>query len=573
MASNEQAETGEAAHTGDVDTGFLQIYDLEHSRQVSSHVLNKTLPTPNPLHEVAPLHPDLQQSFIETYFEYAFPFCPVLDRDSIAEELAASPLLAMALALVGSHVNPPLIPHEGPAVYYNKARRLFYEDAEPDTLTSLKAVALFYWWAPMSTAVVQRHSSWWWTSVLIRHAQQMNFHREPGMGDPRRGTLDLSLRRRIWWTAFARERLTALCQSKPCIIDPDDCNIGECTLADFPPDAASQRNGEIFIYWVRLCGIIGRIAKVLSRSAANSKAAVADEGQGGDFPIHLRHELINWVQSLPEHLQLPIKGPRTETFDRAVHQLHLPYLCVLTVLHLKRSSHSLPQALPPAILAASCTARILRDILIRGNSRFLMAITCWYTGTAFVALLQARSVKGLEGVEAELDVLESAVGQLQHMWASANVLVEGFSRLRAKEQGSGTNGASHSHPTGIARNNPSRIGSAVESSISLNPRAISTSQAEEELDWRPFFPFVTSQTNPIAAQLLSNRANGTATRGFPSPSNDVFHEGIMIQYQDLFEPYCHDFSWWTNLPGDDFGTAGIEGPGLEFGGEGHGGPI
>lgn len=460
----------------------------------------------------------------------------------------------MALALVGSHVNPPLIPHDGPASYYTRAWRLFYEDAEPDTLTSLKAVALFYWWAPMSTAVVQRHSSWWWTSVLIRHAQQMNFHREPGLADPRRCTMDLSLRRRIWWTAFARERLTALCQSKPCIIDPEDCNIAECTLDDFPSDPVSQRNGEIFIYWVRLCGIIGPIAKVLSRSAVNAKNNAIEEAQGGDFPIHLRQELINWVQSLPGHLQLPIKGSRTEAFDRAIHQLHLPYLCVLTILHLKRSSHSLPQALPPAILAASCTTRILRDILLRGNTRFLMAITCWYTGTAFVALLQARSVKGLEGVEAELDVLQSAVGQLQHMRASANVLVEGFGRLRSKEQGTDTHGTNPTVPLG----SPPGIGNVVESSISLNPPPISTSPVDEELDWRPFFPFVTPQTNPIAAQLLSNRANGTATRGFPSPSNDVFHEGIMIQYQDLFDPYCHDFSGWTNLPGYDFGTAAME---------------
>jgi hypothetical protein len=197
LASNEHAETGEA-HTGDVDTGFLQVYGLEHQQEVESHVLSKT----SAKSATDPLHPDLQQSFIETYFEYCYPYCPVLDRETLSDELARSPLLTQALAVVGSHVQPPLIPHEGPANYYKKARTLFYEDEEPDNLTTLKAVALFYWWAPMSTTVVQRHSSWWWTSVVIRHAQQMNFHREPGVEDPRRGMVDLSLRRRIWWTAF-----------------------------------------------------------------------------------------------------------------------------------------------------------------------------------------------------------------------------------------------------------------------------------------------------------------------------------------------------------------------------------
>lgn len=524
------------------------MYDLEHSREVSAHVLSKTFLPPQPTYGTSLINPDLQQSFIETYFEYAYPFCPILNRESLADELSRSPLLSMALAVVGSHVNPPLIPHEGPASYYEKARKMFYDDAEPDTLTSLKAVALFYWWAPLSTTVVQRHSSWWWTSVLIRHAQQMNFHREVAPGDPRRTNLDLSLRRRTWWTAFARERLTALCQSKPCIIDPEDCNIAECTLSDFPPDAGSQRNGQIFIYWVRLCGIIGRIAKALSRSAANMKSDAADGMHGGSFLNDLREELMHWVQSLPEDLKLPIKGARTETFDRAIHQLHLPYLCVVTILHLKRSSQSLPQALPPAILAASCTARILRDILSRGNSRFLMAITCWYTGTAFVALLQGRSVRGLTGVEEELDVLESAAKQLQHMWASANVLMEGFRRLRTKEPATIANKTSH----GLT-------GTAHQPHLSRSRHAgVGGTNSAEELDWAPFFPFVTPLTNSIAAQLLSNRANGTATRGFPSPSNEGFHEAIMMQYQDLFDPYFQEFSWWANFPGGNFAMPDVD---------------
>lgn len=38
----------------------------------------------------------------------------VLDRDSLCEDLARSPLLVNALALVGSHVNPSIIPHDAP---------------------------------------------------------------------------------------------------------------------------------------------------------------------------------------------------------------------------------------------------------------------------------------------------------------------------------------------------------------------------------------------------------------------------------------------------------------------------
>ncbi|OBT65225.1 hypothetical protein VE03_04789 [Pseudogymnoascus sp. 23342-1-I1] len=539
QASNEHTETGEA-HTGDVDTGFLQIYGFEHRREAESHALVSILEQKT---VSEPLQLDLQQSFIETYFEYCYPFCPILCRETLQNELTRSPLLANALAAAASNIQPPLIPHEGSAAYYKTARTLFYDDEEADGMISLKAIALFYWWAPIGTTIVHRHSSWWWTSVLIRHAQQMNFHRERS-DLYRRDNLDFSLRRRIWWTAFARERLTALCQSKPCIIDPDDCNISEPTLADFPDNPQDQAKGEIFIYWVRLCAIIGRIAKVLLRTSAD------EEASSPPFPFHLRQELIEWVHSLPPHLQLPISSARTENFNRNVHQLHLPYLTVITILHLKRSAHSLPQALPPAILAASCTARILRDILSRGSARFLMAITCWYSGTAFIALLQACHVDHLsKDANNDLDILVQTVKQLQTMWASANVLVDGFDRLRNQSNTTTTLATTVFKPRMSTNEHPLSPNDDLGSPIA--PR-ISSAQVdklgmgmpdEDNFDWMAFFPFVTSSTNGIAEKLLSERANGSATRGFPSPSNELFHENIMMQYQDLFDPFIHNYSW------------------------------
>lgn len=120
-------------------------------------------------------------------------------------DIARSPMLENALALAASHIQPPLVPHDGPATYYDRARTIFYNDDEADGLTALKALTLFYWWAPRPPSTAHRHSSWWWTSVIIRHAQQMNLHREPAENHPLRERMDLSLRRRIWWTAFVSD--------------------------------------------------------------------------------------------------------------------------------------------------------------------------------------------------------------------------------------------------------------------------------------------------------------------------------------------------------------------------------
>ncbi|KAF2854208.1 hypothetical protein T440DRAFT_442756 [Plenodomus tracheiphilus IPT5] len=509
---------------GDVDTGFLQVYAQENQFDAENQAMVAQLEH----RYTSDLRPDLEQIFTDTYFEYCYPWCPVLDRDSLASEVARSPLLANSLALASSHIQPPLLPHDGPEAYYKRARTIFYDDEEADETMSLKALCLFYWWAPQSPSRVHRHSSWWWTSVIIRHAQQMNIHREPSVDDPNRNRLELGLRRRIWWTAFARERLTSLCQSKPAIIDPDDCNIQEPTLADFPSDLQSQHQGEIFIYWVRLCAIIGRIAKYLLKSNAGS----------GELQNALREELVGWVHSLPARLRLPIDTARTESFDRDVHQLHLFYLTTIIILHLKRSGGQLPQALPPAIIAACCTARILRDILARGNSRFLMAITCWHVGTAFIALLQACRIPHLSrSANEDLDILSIAVRELQKMWASANVIAQGFERLRKAQ--SATN-VSQQFVTSAGMHNA--LDADFPQSPGLNNLTNSThANLEDDFDWMRFFPFVSKSTGGIAESLLSGRELGTATRGFPSPNNELFHGTLLAQYQDLFDPFT-DYS-------------------------------
>lgn len=180
-----------------VDPGFLQVYGPENENDARVQALSsrKEMSLGNLS------QPDLQQSFAETFFEYCYPWCPVLDKSSLSNDLANSSLLDDALGLVGSHVQPPMIPHAGPASYYDSARRKFYEDEEADLITSLRAILLFYWWAPRPPSIVHRHSSWWWTSVVIRHCQQAGFDHESET-DYTNPAVELGLRRRIWWTAF-----------------------------------------------------------------------------------------------------------------------------------------------------------------------------------------------------------------------------------------------------------------------------------------------------------------------------------------------------------------------------------
>ncbi|KAJ5604097.1 hypothetical protein N7537_007053 [Penicillium hordei] len=486
-------------HNDSYPIGHIFLPELQTNARAQERLIAERMP------EVLNLpDPDLQQTFAETYWEYCYTWCPVLDRETLSQELARSPLLVNALAVVGSNIKPPMIPHDGPAGYYERARTRFYNDEEADVMTSLKAISLFYWWSPRPPTILHRHSSWWWTSVVIRHCQQLGVHREPAQNHPLRQQIDLSLRRRIWWTAFARERLTALCQSKPCVIDPEDCTLSEPTLEDFSQDT-DKTKAEVFIYWVRLCAIIGKIAKYLARSSDAGSSA---------FPASLARDLIGWVQSLPPHLQLPIGSDRTTHFNRDVHQLHLPYLAVIIIIHLQRSSPSqpLPQAYPPAILAASCMARIMRDILARGGTRFLMAITGWYCGTAFIALLQALRIEGLaKSANEDLDILTLAVDQLRIMWPTAAVFHSGFGRLRP----------SATAPDFDSQRTPGPDLGMGDGTVYM--------EMADGIDWTAYFPFATTETSGIAGRLLVPH---TEELFF---DDDAFADA-MLQFQDLFEP-------------------------------------
>lgn len=195
--SHTATTTREAGYLG--ETGFMQMYSPEAHLASACPPVTSTHED-NGLDDLPP--PEIQQSCLETYFEYCFPWCPVLDRDNIQHDLSRSPLLVNALSLTGSRVQPPLVPHAEPVVYYDRAKRLFNNDKEPNWITCLQAIILLYWWSPRAPTVVHRDSTWWWTGVAIRQAQQLGLHCEPKPGQSITGGASYGLRRRIWWTLF-----------------------------------------------------------------------------------------------------------------------------------------------------------------------------------------------------------------------------------------------------------------------------------------------------------------------------------------------------------------------------------
>ena len=302
----------------------------------------------------------------------------------------------------------------------------------------------------------------------------------------------------------ARERLTGICQGRPCIIDPEDCNIGYPTLEDFPVPRDSR--AEIFIYWVRLCCIIGRVGKHLAQKTESTL-----------FPVHLSGELIGWVQSLPEHLRLPIASNRTAPFNRDVHQLHLPYLTTITLLYLNKASQPLPKACSAAVLAASCVARIFEDYLARKSIRFLPGVAGWYAAIAILALMYARQMASLaRSADDHIKVLRIALKEMSKIWNSAKAFDKGFERLLG----------SNAFPVGEGEGSMNAPSLGLESTLP----GLADLPPGDCVNWMDYFPYATPQTSPLVGILLAS------SHLLPFPDLE-WPDNLTMELQDVFGPY------------------------------------
>ncbi|KAL2827254.1 hypothetical protein BJY01DRAFT_255777 [Aspergillus pseudoustus] len=461
-------------------SGYMQIF---------SHESGGSLQEQEPQQRVVDrIPPGLQESHLDTYFEYAQVWCPIIDREAFESnsELQGSLLLRHALALCGNQIKPPLLVHASSMDHYTRAKELFYGNHEPNPLVRIIALMLFYWWSAEPPNVVSLDTTSWWTGTAIRLAQQVGLHREPALESPTLAGESLGLRRRIWWTLVrsqARERITALSQGLPCLVDHEDCNVPMPTLSDFPQPEAQSTQAALFVHWIPLCELIGRIGQMLRRRQRLEASPSA---------VQLARELIAWVQSLPPALHPGIKSGRTASFDRDVHGMHLTYLSCITLLHLNQDAQPLPRASIAAIVAASCTARLFQDYLLRGSVSFLAGQAGWYITIAILALLHARRLDGMTAAaDADIAILRAALAAMSQTWHSAQMFEHGINKLMDP-----------ANPEMKQRVQPMVPDGPGGRSTAGSSPGMDELSAMEGVNWKDYFPYITSDTSEVVATLL-----------------------------------------------------------------------
>lgn len=415
------------------DSGYMSMFSPTYTAQSNDLMVGLNF-VPIPLSQT------LRACYAEIFNDQCSAFCPVLDDGIMQDpEFGQSLLLQQALALVSSRLQPSLLGGDDPATHYKTARELFHSFTEMNPMASLIAIMLFYWYSTVSPNVLSMDGPWYWTGVAIRQAQEMGLHRRTRRLQHPSLLKYPSLGRRIWWTLFvrgptlvtspmlqptdstlsqARERLTSMCQGRPCIINVKDCDVPRLTPKDLPNCSPTQAG--LFIQWVNLCEIVGKIAKDLRRHPDLSKDC-----------HKLSEALAEWAWNLPKYAQLSYADGFASNYHRDVCQLHLPYLSALTLLDLKRSAAHHDSS-PPivAMLASSCVAKIFENFLVRGSLRFLQGMSGWYITMALLTLLPMRRLPILTAaLEGPIHILQVALNDMAQRWPSSKMFENGINTL------------------------------------------------------------------------------------------------------------------------------------------------
>ncbi|KIW26988.1 uncharacterized protein PV07_06770 [Cladophialophora immunda] len=242
-------------------------------------------------------HERLLNETIRCYFEYIHPFLPLLDPAELlivvdgASSYQSGPQLSLllfhsVLFAAVPFVDESLVREAGYAnlktarkAFFEKAKLLYDMDFEYDSITIIQSVLLMSFWSDRQTQDAHKQT-WHWVNIGISLAQTIGLNQDPA-------SLPLppkkkSLRKRLWWCCFLRDRVISLYLSRPLRIQGEEFNVPLPTVEDMEidspctslnSDTSSHRRlhlscydrttqtelAEIFISFLKLCIVIGTI--------------------------------------------------------------------------------------------------------------------------------------------------------------------------------------------------------------------------------------------------------------------------------------------------------------------------
>ncbi|PCH05667.1 Crotonase, core [Penicillium occitanis (nom. inval.)] len=329
----------------------------------------------------------VSDSLIETFMERCHPWMPVVERSWLVESDTNKPsiLLLQAVFLAACRVSsaPTVIAYASPVEFYRRAKAIFYSGYEKDPLILIAVTCILQWYNPDGPEHVSINTSTMWRYIGVGLAHQIGLHKEPPPGE------GASLRRRLWWSLYARDCLISSAHGRPLAINIEDCDVRSPCREDFD---ISTLNADLFI------------------------AAAVDDPCRGAFARTLKAHCF-------------------------VGQLHVPYFVILAILF--QSSFPGNCLSSVSILASSAITWIVESFLARDEIRLLSPTFIFYLVVAARSLLLCyRHPSMLDlGPETDIQTIHLALKELGKQWPSANQpsrelesIAEDIKRLQLEER-------------------------------------------------------------------------------------------------------------------------------------------
>jgi hypothetical protein len=139
----------------------------------------------------------LRQTYLRNFLLRCRPWMPLISESDLAsvDAKTGDTLLVTAMLVAGTIVSSTAHAAEQGQRCYQRAKLLFYTNAEQNHLHTIMATIFLQWLNPSGPEHVSIDSSSFWLRISVALAHQTGLHREP---DPR--MTEAKLRRRIWWT-------------------------------------------------------------------------------------------------------------------------------------------------------------------------------------------------------------------------------------------------------------------------------------------------------------------------------------------------------------------------------------
>ncbi|UNI18405.1 hypothetical protein JDV02_004676 [Purpureocillium takamizusanense] len=253
---------------------------------------------------------DVRDSLVDAYFASINPLFPVVDEAAFRaryEEVGEQPSLMLlhAVLLAGAHVSmhPRVVPvrYMLKATLFRRAKQLFDMRHEHDRLHLVQTALLFTW--HLQNGDTASSGGYFWAGVACRIAFGMGMHRNlpTATMDPVQNympTQDRHQWRRVWWTLFQVDALSALEHGRPPMIRVEDFDQEPLLVDDFIESNGLLNTTVDFRYCVKnieLCHIILGILSLGAPRVSRQTSLVVQAAP-------LKTRLVSWMLDLPSSI-------------------------------------------------------------------------------------------------------------------------------------------------------------------------------------------------------------------------------------------------------------------------------